>query len=153
MIISCTVRVIYYDNRNSLITALPCMMCITQDIFTDIVMSWYDHYCADANILISSYLPCWSCIFSTIVFIMWMSFVCKFVLLMLSVFILVHKLFIWMFVICHVFYCILCCICIFYHVLCQKWQNKSVKSNHLFFWHLSLLSLLLLLLLLLCFKS
>ena len=126
MIISCTVRVIYYNNRDSPITILPCM-CITQETFIDIVMSWYDHYCADANILILSYLPCWSYICSTIAFIMSKSFVCKFVLLMLNVFILVHKWFIWMVVVCHVF-CILCCICIFYHVLCQKWQNKYVKS-------------------------
>ena len=124
---SCTVRVIYYDNRDSPVTVLPCM-CITQETFIHIVMSWYDHYCADANILILSYLPCWYCKFSTIAFIMWKSFVWKFVLLMLNIFILVHKWFIWMVVICHVFYCILCCICIFYHVLCQKWQNKSVKS-------------------------
>ena len=124
---SCTVRIIYYDNRDSPITVLPCM-CITQETFIDIVMSWYDHYCADSNIFILSYLPCWSCIFFTIAFIMRKSFVCKFVLLMLNIFILVHKWFIWMVVICHVFYCILCCICIFYHVLCQKWQNKAVKS-------------------------
>ena len=124
---SCTVRILYYDNRDSPITVLPCM-CITQETFINIVMSWYDHYCADANIFILSYLPCWSCIFFTIAFIMWKSFVCKFVLLMLNKFILVHKWFIWMVVICHVFYCILCCICIFYHVLCQKWQNKAVKS-------------------------
>ena len=65
-------------------------MCITQETFIDIVVSWCDHYCADANILILSYLPCWSYIFSTIAFIMWKSFVCKFVLLMLNVFILVH---------------------------------------------------------------
>ena len=103
-------------------------MCITQETFINTVMSWYDHYCADANIFILSYLPCWSGIFFTIAFIMWKSFVCKFVLLMLNKFILVHKWFIWMVVICHVFYCILCCICIFYHVLCQKWQNKAVKS-------------------------
>ena len=108
-------------------TVLPCM-CITQETFINIVMSWYDHYCADANIFILSYLPCWSCIFFTIAFIMWKSFVCKFVLLMLNKFILVHKWFKWMVVICHVFYCILCCIWIFYHVLCQKWQNKAVKS-------------------------
>ena len=125
---SCTVRIIYYDNRDSPITVLPCM-CITQETFMNIVMSWYDHYCADANIFILSYLPCWSCIFFTIAFIMWKSFVCKFVLLMLNKLILVHKWFIWMVVICHVFYCILCCICIFYHVLCQKWQNKAVKSH------------------------
>ena len=36
-------------------------------------------------------------LFSTIVCIMWKSFICKFVLLMLNVFILVHKRFIWMF--------------------------------------------------------
>ena len=100
---SCTVRIIYYDNRDSPITVLPCM-CITQETFINIVMSWYDHYCADANIFILSYLPCWSCIFFTIAFIMWKSFVCKFVLLMLNKFILVHKWFIWMVVICHVFY-------------------------------------------------
>ena len=35
----------------------------------------------------------------TIAFIMWKSFVCKFVLLMLNIFILVHKWFIWMVVI------------------------------------------------------
>ena len=127
MIIPCTVRVIYYDNRDSPITVLTCM-CITQETFIDIVTSWYEHYCADANILILSYLPCWSYVFSTIAFIMWKSFVCKFVLPMLNVFILMHKWFIWMVVICHVFYIILCFICIFYHVLCQKWQNKSVKS-------------------------
>ena len=106
------VRIIYYDNRDSPITVLPCM-CITQETFINIVMSWYDHYCTDGNIFILSYLPCWSCIFFTIAFIMWKSLVCKFVLLMLNKFILVHKWFIWMVVICHVFYCILCCICIF----------------------------------------
>ena len=127
MIMSCTVRIIYYDNRDSPITVLPCM-CITQETFIDIVMSWYDHYCADSNVSILSYIPRWSCIFFTVAFIMRKSFVCKFVLLMLNIFILVHKWFIWMVVICHVFYCILCCICIFYHVLCQKWQNTTVKS-------------------------
>ena len=95
IIVSCpTVRVIYYDNRDNPITVLPCM-CITQETFIDIVMSWYDHHCTDANVLILSYLPCWSYIFSTISFIKWKSFVCKFVLLMLNVFILVHKQFIW----------------------------------------------------------
>ena len=124
---SCTVRIIYYDNRDSPITALPCM-CITQETFIDIVMSLYNHYCADANIFILSYLLCWSCIFLTIAFIMWKSFVCKFVLLVLNIFILVHKWFIWMVVICHVFYCILCCICIFtmYFV-----RNDKIKLwNH-----------------------
>ena len=127
MIISWTVRVICYDNRNSSITVLT-YVCITQDTFIDIVMSWYDHHCADANIPTLYYLPCWSYILSTIAFIMWKSFVWKFVLLMLNVFILAHNDSYGRFIICHVFYCILCCICIFYHVLCQKWQNKSVKS-------------------------
>ena len=127
MIISWTVRDICYDNRNSPVTVLT-YMCIAQDTFIDIVMSWYDHYCADANIPTLSYLPCWSYILSTIAFIMWKSFVCKFVLLMLNVFILAHNDSNGCFIICHVFYCILCCICIFYHVLCQKWQNESVKS-------------------------
>ena len=90
MIISCTVRVIYSDDRDSPITVLLCMY-ITQETFIDSVTSWYDHYCADANILILSYLPCWCYVFSTIAFIMWKSFVCKFVLPMLNVFILVHK--------------------------------------------------------------
>ena len=117
MITSCTVRVIHHDNRNSLITVLPCM-CITQDTFIDFVMSWYDHYCADANILILFYLPCWPYIFSTIAFMMWKSFVCKFVSLMLNVFILVHRWFMWIF-------CYMPCILLyfmlymyFYHVLC-----------------------------------
>ena len=127
MIISCTVRVICYDNRNSPVTILT-YMCITQDTFIDIVMYWYDHYCADANIPTLSYLPCWSYILSTIAFIMWKSFVCNFVLLKLNIFILAHNDSYGCFIICHVFYCILCCICIFYHVLCQKWKNKSVKS-------------------------
>ena len=46
----------------------------------------------------------------------------------LNVFILAHNDSYGCFIICHVFYCILCCICIFYHVICQKWQNKCVKS-------------------------
>ena len=133
MIISCTVRVICYDNRNSPVTVLT-YMCIIQDTFIDIVMSWYDHYCADANILILSYLPCWSYIFSAIAFIMWKSFVCKFVLLMLNVSILVHIDSFGCFVICHVFYCILCCICIFtmYFVRNGKinlWNHLSHKDN------------------------
>ena len=106
------IRVICYDYRTSPVTVLT-YMCITQDTFMNIVMSWYDQYCADANIPILSYLPCWSCILSTIAFIMWNSFVCKFVLLMLNVFILGHNDSYGYFVICHVFYCILCCICIF----------------------------------------
>ena len=112
MIISWTIRHICYDNRNSPVTVLT-YMCITQDTFIDIVMSWYDHYCADANIPTLSYLPCWSYILSTIKFIMWKSFICKFVLLMLNVFILAHNDSYGCFIICHVFYCILCCICIF----------------------------------------
>ena len=86
MIRSCMVRVILYDKRNSPVTVLT-YICITQDTFIDIVMSWYDHHCADANTPTISYLPCWSYILSTIAFIMWKSFVCKFVLLMLNVFI------------------------------------------------------------------
>ena len=133
MIISCTVRVISYDNRNNPATVWT-YMCITQDTFIDIVMSWYDHYCADANILILSYLPCWSYILSTIAFILWKSFVCKFVLVMWNVFILVHNDLYGCFVICYVFYCIICCICIFYHELYQKWQknlwNQSIVIRY-----------------------
>ena len=141
-IMSCTVRIIYYDNRDSPITVLPCM-CITQETFINIVMSWYDHYCTDANIFILSYLPCWSCIFFTIAFIMWKSLVCKFVLLMLNKFILVHKWFIWMVVICHVFYCILCCVCIFtmYFVIndnIKLWNHYMNVNNMYVIWHVNL---------------
>ena len=126
MIISCTVRVIHYDNRNSPIIVLPCM-CITQDTFIDIVMSWYDHHCADANILILFYLPCWSYIFSTIAFMMWKSFVCKFVLLMLNVFILVHKWFMWIF-------CYMPCI-LLYFMLYMYFYYVLVKNDKINLWN------------------
>ena len=35
-------------------------MCITQDTFISIVMSWYDHFREDANTFILTDLSCWS---------------------------------------------------------------------------------------------
>ena len=50
---------------------------------------------------------------------------------LLNIFILVHKWLIWMAVICHVFYCILCCICIFTMYFVRN--DKMNLWNHLLF--------------------
>ena len=67
-------------------------------------------------------------LFSTIAFIMWKSFVCKFVLQMLNVFILVHKWFIWMF-------CYMPMYCIVFYVVYVSFTIYFVRNDKVNIWN------------------
>ena len=121
-------------------------MCITKDTLSDVVMSWYDHYCADTNTLILSFLPFWSYIIlyycfyhvevirmqvcfthvKRIHFSAWFIWMLCYQPMYFIVFYVIYMLQLYMYII-YVISMIYMYIYI-YHVLCQKWQNKSVKS-------------------------